>query len=391
MKPRVLMLHNRYLTRGGEDESTDLEVEILRENGHEVDLFEICNKEPSRITDKANIAIGAIWSKSSFETISRILASSRYDIVHVQNFFPLFSPSVYSAAKKADVPLVQSIRNYRLICPSANLFRNGHFCDDCVGKKFAFPSIFHACYRSSRLGTSTIAAMQIVNRLTGNWKNGVDRYIAVTEYVRDQLIRGGFPAGKIAVKPNFVKPPKSNLEIVPSRNFAMYVGRLTQEKGAHWLVQKWKNLDIDLRLCIIGDGDMPLSSPEGSDHIISLGVKPLEEVYKIMANARFVVLPSLWPEPFGRVIVEAFANGTPVLVARTGGAQELVEDGKNGFLYDPADSTDFALKVRRLTYDDELIEKMSKAARTTFETLYTSEANYKMLSRIYNDVLVARS
>ena len=201
------MIHNRYRVRGGEDESTDAEVALLRSRGHEVRLLEAKNDAIEGVGRSALAALTTTWSRHWAKEVDGVLAEKHYDILHVQNFFPMISPSVYYAAARHAVPVVQSVRNYRLICASANLFRDDNYCADCVGRSFAWPGVVHRCYRGSLPGSAAIAAMQAAHRLIGTWKNKVAVYVALTNYVRDRLIEGGFPAAKIVVKPNFVMSP----------------------------------------------------------------------------------------------------------------------------------------------------------------------------------------
>lgn len=392
MTLRILMLHGEYGTRGGEDESTRAEAEVLRANGHLVDLIVAPPAQPSGFTGKVSVGAAAVWSSASYEKVSHTIRGGDYDLLHVQNFFPEWSPSVYYAANSLGVPVVQAVRNYRLICPSANLFRDGSFCSDCVGRWFPTPGVRHACYRESRLATFAVGSMQAIHRLAGTWSNRVNAYIALTDYVRARLIEGGLPGEKIYVKPNFVFP-RSSVELENDGDtefYVLFVGRLTAEKGILWLIDQWRLLGENIPLKVIGEGELSAEAYARTNDIPVefLGRRPLDEVYSMMARAGVVVVPGSWPEPFGRVIIEAFAAGTPVIAANAGGMPELVREGVNGFLFQPGDSTSFLDAVCRIHKDNSLRREMRKSARSEYMSKYTPSANYDRLMEIYSSVVM---
>lgn len=395
MKPAILMLHNRYLIRGGEDESTDAEASMLRDYGHHVELLELHNQQPTNIKESAHLAVSSIWSRSAFQMVRARLATRKFDLLHVQNFFPNFSPAVYYAARLEKTPVIQALRNYRLVCASANLFRDGEYCNDCVGRKIPAPAVLHRCYRNSALGSATIGGMQVIHRAAGTWKHKVGRYVAITDFVRQRLIEGGLPASKICVKSNFV--PHVAVDNLPeTKPFALYVGRLTSDKGIDWLVQQWLSSDPGIDLKIIGAGELKTSlikalALRGNDpskpSIEFLGQLPQAQVYATMRAARFLVVPGSWPEPFGRIVVEAYAVGTPVIAASAGGLPELVRHGETGFLFAPGDAKALLTHVETMVSQPRLRDRLGSAAYGIYQQFYTAEANYVQLAKIYRDVL----
>jgi hypothetical protein len=174
---RILSVHNHYQIRGGEDESCQSEERLLRDMGHQVDLYKEDNERVATI-GKMRLAFRTVWSVETYQALSSQLTERTYDVVHVQNFFPLISPSVYYAAKTKGIPVVQTLRNYRLLCPNAQFFREGRVCEDCLGQFVPLPGVIHACYRESRAATAAVAAMLTVHRAMGTWHNLVDIYIA---------------------------------------------------------------------------------------------------------------------------------------------------------------------------------------------------------------------
>jgi glycosyltransferase involved in cell wall biosynthesis len=382
-KMRLLSVHNRYLIRGGEDEVREAEERLLREKGHQIETYEEDNERVAAL-GKLQVALKTVWSTEAYEAMRTQLRGQAYDIVHVQNFFPLISPSVYYAAKAEGVPVVQTLHNYRLLCHNAYFFRDGRVCEDCLGKFVPFPGVVHACYRENRAGSAVVAAMLTVHRAMRTWSNMVDVYIALTEFARQKFIEGGLPAEKIMIKPNFVYPDLGQGE--GRGGYAIFVGRLSPEKGIDTLLATWKTLGSKVPLKIVGDGPLSPQVAEAAERLPGiewLGRRPLKEVYELIGEAAFLVFPSEWYETFGRVAIEAFAKGTPVIAANIGAIAELIDNGRTGILYSPGQPEDLRAKVEwALTHPSELAQ-MRKEARAEFEAKYTVEQNYQILMSVY--------
>jgi glycosyltransferase involved in cell wall biosynthesis len=384
---QILSVHNSYQIRGGEEESRDAEERLLRDMGHQVYTHEESNARIATL-GSANLALRTIWSFESFQTVRQKLQQTRCDLVHVQNFFPLISPSVYYAAKAEGVPVVQTIRNYRLLCPNALFFRNGEVCEDCLGKAIPWPSMVHGCYRKNRLATAGVAAMLTTHRALNTWANRVDVYIALTEFARQKLILGGLPAEKIVVKPNFIHPdPGSG---AGSGGYALYVGRLSVEKGLDTLLEAWQSLPSPLPLKIVGDGPLGglvTDAAKRLPQIEWLGRKSMPAVYELMGEAKMLIFPSKWYETFGRVAIEAFAKGTPVIASKIGAIAELIDDGRTGLLFNPGDAQDLTTKINLALAHPHLLKQMRHEVRAEFEAKYRAEVNYHQLKEIYARVL----
>ncbi len=383
---RILSIHNNYQIRGGEDESRESEERLLREMGHQVDVYEENNE---RITElnPAQLALRTVWSQESYQIVQHKLRQNRCDLIHVQNFFPLISPSVYYAAQAEGVPVIQTLRNYRLICPNGLFFRDGHVCEDCLGKFVPYPGVVHACYRQNRAATAATAAMLTLHRTMGTWLKQVNLFISLSEFARQKFIEAGFPAEKIIVKPNFVHPDPGVGE--GSGGYALYVGRLSVEKGLDILLSAWEHLSAKIPLKIVGDGPLAEQVVEATKHMSHvewLGRRPMGEVHALMGEAMFLIFPSKWYETFGRVAVEAFAKGTPVIASNIGAIAELVDSSRTGLHFTPSDSADLAAKVEwALTHPKELLQ-MRSSVRAEFEAKYTAQKNYHQLIEIYNRV-----
>ncbi|MGB7156876.1 MAG: glycosyltransferase [Tepidisphaeraceae bacterium] len=392
---KVVVAHNFYQQPGGEDQSFAAEVAALRTDGFDVTEYTVHNDAVAQI-GRLRTAAKTVWNHDGFRDCRALLRRVRPDIVHLQNTFPLISPSASYAAKQEGIPVVQSLRNYRLLCPNGLFFRDGAVCEECLNRSVPWPAVRHKCYRGSAAGSAVVAAMLTIHRGAGTWSgNGggpVDQFIALTEFSRRKLIEGGLPADRIAVKPNFVTPDPG--PGAGAGGYAMFVGRLSEEKGLHTLLKAWETLGPRVPLKIVGDGPLaPLvrAAAERSPHVQWLGRRPAHEVYDIAGDARFLVLPSEWYETFGRVAVEAFAKGTPVLASRLGAMTELVDDGRTGYLFTPGDADDLAAKVDLMLSQSPLrAAEMRRAARLEFEAKYTAARNVQMMREIYERVLARR-
>jgi glycosyltransferase involved in cell wall biosynthesis len=381
---RVLTLHNKYKIRGGEDESSESKDRMLRSRGHVVVRHERDNAV-IRAGDLIQIAGSAIYSYQSYSRVRELIRALRPDIVDIHNFFPLISPSAYYACQAERVPVIQNLHNYRLLCPGATFFRDGGPCEDCLGKPFPYPGIQHRCYHSSAAGSAAVASMVGVHRLLETWQKQVTLYVALSEFCRKKFIEAGLPADRICVKPNFVDPdPKVG---DASGNFALFVGRLVPEKGLQTLFRAWKLVKSAIPLKIVGEGPMAGYVAEqcrAFSKVEWLERKPIREVYDLMGQATFLVFPSEWYETFGRVAIEAFAKGTPVLISDIGAIAELVEEGRTGWRFRPGDAEDLAARVDQIMSSPHLLPAMGLEARREFEAKYTADGNYRLLMNIYD-------
>ena len=386
---RILSVHNLYKLRSGEEESRDLETMVLEEKGHQVDYYEESNESLNPNKVPLNIAFSTIWSNKSYREVRKRLRSAQYDILHVHNFFPQISPSVYYAAKAEGIPVVQTLQNFRLLCPSGFLFRDGQVCEQCVGKSVSWSSLVHACYRDSRLATVPVAAMLAFHRAIGTWHQKVDQFIALTEYDRQKFIKGGLPANKIMVKPNFVHPDPSPGQ--GSGNYAIFVGRLSPEKGVDTLLAAWKRLGHKIPLKIVGDGPLADEVAAAADTLPQvewLGFKPMREIYPLIGEAKVLLFPSKWNETFSRVAAEALAKGTPVIAAAgVSDMSTLVEPGITGLHFAPGDAHGLAQQVEWMLSNPEQLAVMRQSARAAYIKQYSGPRNYEQLIEVYSKVL----
>jgi glycosyltransferase involved in cell wall biosynthesis len=383
---RLVFAHNRYRNRGGEDESRDQEISLLRSKGHEVFEYEVDNKDISR---SSYLAAGfqSIWNMEQQSRLTKFMQQTRPHILKVDNYFPILSPSVFSAAKGLGIATVLSVRNYRMICPGASLFRDGHICTDCVGSKLALSAIRHQCYRGSYLQSAAVALSNGFAHFFGTWEHSVDRYIAVSEFVKKELIRGGFPSDKISVKANSIVDTGVGSG---DGGYALFVGRLIPEKGIRTLLDAWQKLGTSLPLKIIGEGsleDLVIAASKANSNIEYLKRQPIAKVCEYMGRATFLVFPSEWFEPFGRSIVEAYSKGTPVIGADTEPMRDMIESGQTGMFFQAGDSDDLARTILSMVEDKQRLSSMREQARLRYLKSYSAEENYTQIMTIFGHAL----
>jgi glycosyltransferase involved in cell wall biosynthesis len=385
---KILQLHNLYQQPGGEDLVVADEARLLEGRGHEVVRHTVHNDQ---VNSLSSLSLGqrTIWSQPAYREVRAAIARHQPQLLHVHNTLPLLSPSVYYAASAEHIPVVQTLHNYRLTCPAALCFRNGVPCTECVGSFIPWRAIRHACYRDSRTASAAVATMLSVHRLLGTWDKPTV-YIALTTFARDMFIDAGVPPDKLVVKPNFVDPdPGAG---TGAGDYAVFVGRLSPEKGIETLLRAWRVVGAQLRSLIVGDGPLASTVAAATHDLPSvtwLGRRPPSQILSILQDAKVLVSPSESYETFGRTIVEAFATGTPVIAAGHGAGAELVANGVTGFHFRPGDALDLAAKVLHLNSYAPVLAEMRAAASKEFETRYTADINYRSLMAIYHRAIAA--
>jgi glycosyltransferase involved in cell wall biosynthesis len=381
---RILVVHNQYQQRGGEDSVVESEVALLRAHGHEVDVFLRDNADIARLSTAA-VAAGTVWARDSAARLGGILDAFRPDLVHMHNTFPLISPAAYWVAHRRGVPVVQTLHNFRLLCPQAMLLREGKVCEACVGR-LPWRAVAHGCYQGSPVRSAGVVAMIAVHRAIGTWRDRVARYIALNDFCRRRFIEGGLPAQRISVKPNFVDcaAPAER----PREGF-LFVGRLSPEKGVDVLARAIAQVPgATLRVAGTGPSGEAVAAARCTT---MLGALSGERVLEEMTSSLALVLPSIWYENFPRTLVEAFASGLPVVASRLGAMAELVEDGRTGLLFEPGSAEDLAVKLRWAQAHPERMRQMGRQARAVYEARYTPGENYRQLRSIYEEVLAEQA
>ena len=386
---RILILHNRYKLHGGEDVVVQQESQLLRDAGYFVDVMEVSNDEIDSGIDKLKTAFMSIYSPQMRKLVDRRIQDTGADVLHVHNFFPRLTPAVYDAGAERKCAIVQTLHNYRLVCPGGLLFRDGEVCEECLGRSFALPGIQHGCYRDSRIGSATIATMTALHRVRDTWRNRVDRYIVLNEYARSIFTRyAGLPPERIRVKPNVV--PDYGLGR-GSGGYALFVGRLSPEKGIATLLRAASDRAFQLPLKIVGTGPMQrevIAAAAACPNIEYLGAQPRAEVVKLMGDALVQIVPSEWHEAGGPLVIgEAFAAGVPVVTPAMEPMSTVVEDEVSGLLYLPRDPEDLCRAVARIADSPEMVAVMRLEARRRYEDTYLPQANLNALEAIYREAM----
>ena len=378
---RVLIVHNQYQQKGGEDFVVVNETALLEQSGHTVGTFTAHNRTIVGLLAKLKVFKDVVYNGEVRDLLAERLRRDRPDIVHVHNTFPILSPSVYDACADVRVPVVQTLHNFRTICAGGLFLRDGKICELCLDGK-AYRAVVHRCYRDSLVGSFAVANMVAYHRRHRTWSSKVARFIALTSFARNKFIQFGLPPGRIIVKPNFVMDPapaKSR-----RRDGVLFVGRLSREKGVSHLLRAL--LGIKTQLQILGDGpELSALRAQASTNVIFEGNVSPQRVREAMQAAQILVLPSIWFENFPVSIVEAYANGLPVIASRLGSLPELVDDYRTGRLVPPGDPAALTGAIVDLLERPERLQEMSLAARDRYEAHYTPERNFGELLKIYED------
>ena len=384
---KILSVHNSYQKPGGEDQVFAQEAGLLRSHGHQVVVYQASNDQVTG-THPLVLLGSTIWNQAVYEELRAMMRRERPDLVHIHNAFPIISPAAYHAAHEEQVPVIKTLHNYRMLCPSATLFRDGKVCEDCVGRRIPWPGVLHGCYRGSRLATSAAAAMLATHHYKETWNKIISGYIALTNFARDKFIEGGFPPEKIFVKPNF-------LETDPGRgegkgNYALFVGRLAPEKGISTLLEAWKQIGKDLPLQIAGSGPMAPEVERAAadiEGVTWLKWLPRADILQRMKDASVLILPSTWYEGFPLIIAEAFAVGLPVIASNLGSMASIVDHLRTGLHFTAGDASALAETVRFFRTHPEEAAFMRTQARLEYERHYTADVNYLQMMEIYESVL----
>ncbi len=304
--------------------------------------------------------------------------AAKPDLAHFHNTFPLISPSAYYALRRQHVPIVQTLSNFRLLCPGSMFLRDGKPCEECSGSGWFGPAIRHGCYRNSRAATVAVAGMLLAHRAIGTWQRRIDVYIALSEFARKKFVQGGLPEDRIVVKRNFIAPDPGAGDC--DGGYALFVGRLSEEKGVQTLADAWGRLP-DVPLMVAGEG--PLDSIAWPRNARLLGQQSRARVMELMKSARVLIFPSICYENAPMAILEALACGLPVIASDLGSIPELAQDGRSGLLFRPGDAEDLTRQVRWAWEHPERLREMRAAARLEYLDKYTAEQNYKALIEVY--------
>ncbi len=384
---RVLQVHTPYREPGGEDRVVAAEAALLRAAGHEV----VTHVVPNPRGAEAALALArSSWNAAAARSVRDLARAAAPDVAHVHNTWYAQSPSVYGALRRAGVPVVATLHNYRLLCVNGLLFREGAPCTDCVGR-LPWPGVVHRCYRGSATASAAVAAMVAVHRARGTWSDDIDLWLALTAQARDQLLAGGLPPDRTAVKPNVVPDPGPR-GLPPSRSTTvLFVGRLVPEKGVAQLVDAWALRDRGpLRLLVLGDG--PLRAELAARRVPGVqvaGPQDPGDVQAAMLSARALAFPSRWAEPCPMVVLEALAAGLPILAADVGGVPELAPAAARVALPAPGDAAAWSAALHDLR-DPAGLDAAGAAARERWSSAFSPAVGLGALEAAYARARAAR-
>ena len=387
---KILLCHNYYQRPGGEDQVFLDEGRLLESNGHDVVRYTAHNRDVDGM-GKLELACRTVYNRQAYRELRELIRREQPDLMHCHNTFPLISPAAYSAAHVEGIPVVQTLHNFRLLCVGGLLVPDDWRNQADLRSTIPWRGVWRGDYRSSRSASAVVAAMLAYHRFSGTWRNRVDRYIVLSRQAKQVFSDGGLPAEKLHVKRNFVAPDPGVGR--GGDDYAMFVGRLSKEKGIDVLLRGWQRQKNPIPLKIFGDGPLVSEVREAAStdgRIEWLGHRSNDEIVSRVGDASFLVVPSTCSENCPKTVLEAFARGTPVIASRTGALAELVDDGRTGLLFTPADPDDLSRKVTELTSAPSRLAEMRREARAEFEQNYTAEANYVALREIYSRAMGER-
>jgi len=392
---RILLIHNSYQKKGGEDALFAVEQEMLRAYGHQTVTYIRSNDDIELFNSwrRLRLPVEAVWASESYTDVLRICQTSKPEIAILFNTFPLVSPAVIYACRRAGVPVLQHFQNYRLVCSAGTLFRDGGICQECVDHGL-WRGIWHGCYRESRVATAAVAAHLAFHRAVGTWSKHVNGFLAPSRFILEFAVRAGIERHNIYLKPNC-------LAIDPGgkdgwEEYALYAGRLSPEKGLWTLLKAWCELQEPIRLYIAGDGPLRPHLEEFVKHkglncVKFLGNLSRDDVLNKTRNAKLCIIPTECFEGFPMAVIEALACSAPIVASEIGALRELISEGQTGFFFPVNDCMRLAKLVRRLWHSPGLLLRVSAQARKEYQTKYTGEQSHRRLMEICDDVIAATS
>lgn len=383
----ILIVHNYYKIPGGEDTVVKNEINLLREHGHKVKLYKRSNEELESygVLKKLSLPFKIVFSIKSYKELRDIIRKDNIDVVHVHNTLCVISPSAYYAALSLKKPVIQTIHNFRLLCPGATFQRNGKVCEECI-EKGLFHSCKYNCYRSSRLTTFAIALMTSFHKIIGTYRR--IHYICLTDFNKEKLLQMN-RKGKVFIKPDniYIKPNFTDfkMKVLPwsvRKNQIVYAGRLDETKGIHLMLQAWENItNMKLVICGVGPEDdwcKKYIIENKLKNVEMLGFLSHEKTMKIIAESKALVLLTQWYEGFPMVLAESFACGTPVIGSRIGNVGNLIINNVNGIKVDQESVASVIEAVNN-------ISDMTDSTKLISDEYYSIDKNYKQLIEIYKN------
>ena len=330
---KVLLIHNKYNSRriGGEDIAFEQECRNLKNKlNYNLIVYEVDNTNISII----RLLFSYFFSRKHYRNIRSIIKSQAVDLVHIHNFFPQLTFSVFKAAKDSKVKLIHTIHSYRNWCIVGDFYRDGYgICEICSQKRYPWKSIYYKCYRKSFL----LSIFYQINTWYNTYRNlydKVDYFFALTKDQEVRLVNLGINKDKIFIKPNFLEFQNNSIVEVNKRSDYIFVGKIVASKGIHLLLEIWMTLPMEYVLHVIGEGSdfVYVSNKYKKSNIKFYGKLERSETLKMIGKSKFLIQPSLWFETFGLTILEAFSFAVPVLGINIGTRVDFIINNYNGFI-----------------------------------------------------------
>lgn len=386
---KVVQLHNRQLQPGGADVQLERERAALVSRGHVVERIEVDNHDVASIGN-ARAGAKAFWNRSVARELASMLESFDPDVVHVHTPFPIMSPAVFRVASARGCATVGTVQSWRYNCIKGTLERDGAICEECVGRRVKVPAVRHRCYQDSTAASLVLAGSLTAHGLVGTFRNHVDRFLALTPFMRERLIAEGLAPEQVVVKPN--SSPDPGPPLATRRGYVLFCGRLVRDKGVRTVLEAWRRLEGEVPLVIAGEGplrDDVVDAARDDPRIDYVGWLDRDAMSITLREADVVLLPSEWYEGLPVILTEAFAAGTPIIASDVGNFSELVVDGENGRHFAVGDPSSLARAVRAF-FDDEASSSMRGGARATFDAHFREDRVMDTLEAVYRDAVASR-
>ncbi len=388
---RILIIHNKYQQKGGEDAVFEAEYNLLNKSGHQVESLLFNNNNIKSIGEKLSLGIKSIYNRQSKFQLKKAILKFKPEVIHIHNLFYIASPSMLYEAQQHNIPVVMTLHNYRLICSGALLFRNNQPCKACVNSDFPVKGLIHKCYNNSLVQSAQVTLTTGIHKKLGTWKNCIDKFITLTEFSKSIFQNSSLnvKANQLAVKPNFVEDfGIGNFD--NRKDHFLFIGRLTMEKGVNVLLKAFSNTKNKLE--IIGDGPLKRMVEEhcqDNKNIIYHGLQEKAFIFNALKSCKALIFPSIWYEGLPITILEAFSTGTPIVASDIDNINTIVTDGFNGIHFKTSNHEDLEIKVSTFGKSDGH-RQLYTNARKTYEKYYHPDANYTRLMQIYNDAINAK-
>lgn len=388
----ILLIHNKYAHYGGEDAIVEQQKNIFEQKGNKVFLY---IKESVKITEyskinKLTLIKKAYKNKNVEKEVEDIIKNFKPHIAHVHNVYPLISPYIYEILYENNIPIAQTLHNYRFICANGLMFNKNKICEECLKNKNYYFCAYNKCYRDSYFQSLWYADV-INNACKNGYFNKINKFIALNQFVKNKMIERGFEEEKICIIPNCTNLVNKEPNLNNKEDYYLYIGRLSEEKGTITLIKAFEKLK-DINLKIVGGGPLEeeITNEINEKNLLNinlLGFKQGKEKEKIISKAKAIIVPSEWYENFPTVILEAFSLGTMVIASDIGGLSYMIEDNVNGIKFEMGNYKDLINKINYLEQNKDIIVEFSKNAYSTSQNDYSVENYYLRHENLYKQLI----